>query len=180
MKEKMIKGAEFKVGTNNLKVLDTPKDKPMKVELRNDNGDRGQAQIQMYKPGKKGATVLITRSSGESFEVVQTIAEEFVEIFLDAFLKGLVKGEEEFKHYSKIEEDSVTHNQFGCECCAKMFKTKHGLGIHLAWHKKKDIKDNSSKESEPEKQNIQSFVRKSVQQSICELCLIFSAITLDS
>ena len=41
---------------------------------------------------KKGATLLITRSSGESFEVVQTIAEEFIEIFLDAFLKGLVKG----------------------------------------------------------------------------------------
>ena len=31
MKEKMIKGAEFKVKTKYLKVLDTPKYKPMKV-----------------------------------------------------------------------------------------------------------------------------------------------------
>ena len=53
LKEKLVKGSEFKVKGNCLRVKETPKGKPMKVELSNEGGDKGEAQIQMYKPGKK-------------------------------------------------------------------------------------------------------------------------------
>ena len=49
----------------------------MKVELSNQGGEKELAQIQMYKPGKKGATILLTRSKGDIFEVVQIIAESY-------------------------------------------------------------------------------------------------------
>ena len=54
LRENLIKDAEFKVNKNHLKVTATPKGKPMKVEVTKSDGEKGHAQIQMYKPGKKG------------------------------------------------------------------------------------------------------------------------------
>ena len=71
LREKFTRGSEFKFKEFNLKIIETSKGKPMKVELSNQGGEKELAQIQMYKPGKKGATILLTRSKGESFEVVQ-------------------------------------------------------------------------------------------------------------
>ena len=55
----------------------------MKVELTNDTGEKGRAKIQMYNPGKKGATLLVTKSTGEGFETVKAIAEDFIEFFFE-------------------------------------------------------------------------------------------------
>ena len=94
LRSKMVQGAEFKVNDNELKIKATPKNKPMKVELTNSIGEKGKAQIQMYNPGEKGATLLITKASGEGFDTVRKIADEFMEKFLNILLKGLITGED--------------------------------------------------------------------------------------
>ena len=47
----------------------------------------------MYNPGKKVATLLVIKSSGEA------TADKFIEKILNILLKGLMKGEEEMKRY---------------------------------------------------------------------------------
>ena len=178
LREKMVQGAEFQVKKNHLKITNAPKGKPMKVEITNEEGEKGQAQIQMYKPGKRGATVLITRSSGESFEVVETVADEFIEVFLDAFLKGLIKGEEEMEKYIKSAKADKVSESFKCDICEKGFSSKQGLRVHSSWHirkdKPKDEKPNDEKPTDEKPKDVKpkehTFIRKSLQQSICELC----------
>ena len=133
----MVQGAEFIVNGIELKIKNTPKNKPMKVEVKSKEGELGKAQIQMYNPGKKGATLLVTKSSGEGFDVVKTIADVFIEMFLNVHLKGLIKGEEEMKQYIRSENKCKGTDSFKCDKCEKSFSTKHGLSIHLAWHTKK-------------------------------------------
>ena len=99
LREKMVQGAEFIVNGIELKIKNTPKNKPMKVEVKSKEGELGKAQIQMYNPGKKGATLLVTKSSGEGFDVVKTIADVFIEFCFNVHLKDLIKGEEEMKQY---------------------------------------------------------------------------------
>ena len=164
LRSKMIQGTEFKVKENKLKIKATPKNKPMKVELTNDKGEKGMAQIQMYNPEKKGATVLITKSSGEDFETVRTIADVFIEKFLSILLKGLITGEEEIMEYIMEPTDVKNPECFMCEKCEKGFTTNHGLKIHNAWHTK-----NANKE-EGQMPNDISFIPKTIQNSTCEWC----------
>ena len=108
LKEKMVKGAKFNVKKSCLRIKETPVGKPMKVELVSELGEKGEAQIQMYKPGKKGATVLVIRTKGDNFEVVQTVANDFIEMFLGALMKGLIKGEAEMDKYirnNKVQKE---------------------------------------------------------------------------
>ena len=74
---------------------------------------------------KKGATILITRSKGDSFKVIETIAEKFIEVFLKAFLKGLIKGEEEIKKY-EVQARNIKIEKLDCEKCDRKFTTKQG------------------------------------------------------
>ena len=136
MREKFTQASEFKINKFNLKIIETPKGKPMTVELSNQGGEEELAQIQMYKPGKKGATILLTRSKGEIFEVVQIIADNFIEVVLKAFLKGSIKGDEEMKDYEK-QGIILDNNIFDCDKCDRKFSTHHGLPIHTAWHTKR-------------------------------------------
>ena len=169
LREKFTQGSEFKIKEVNLKVKETPKGKPMKLELSTEGGEKELAQIQMYNPAKKGATILLTRSKGDSFEAVQIIADNFIEVFLKALLKGLVKGDEEMKDYErqgKILEKDI----FDCDKCDRKFPTNHGLAIHTAWHTKRaktDISDLPVKHTVEPKQVI---VPKVLQQSKCENC----------
>ena len=95
----MVQGSELKVNGTELRIKNTPKNNPMKVEIKSKEGETGKAQIQMYNPGKKGATLLITKASGEGFDVVKTIADQFIETFLNIYMKGMIKGEDEMKKY---------------------------------------------------------------------------------
>ena len=170
LREKMVKGAEFKVKTDCLKIKENPKGKPMKVELSNDNEVKGQAQIQMYKPGKKGATILITRSKGDSFDVVQTIATDFIETFLDALLRGVVEGEAEINVYTTKDATQKEEDIHSCDICARTFLTKHGLNIHMAWHTKRDT-DITSKITELKTNTSNNSINpKKMHHSVCEIC----------
>ena len=145
LRENLVKGAAFRVKDNHLKVTATPKGKPMKVQLTKVCGEKGHAQLQMYKPGKKGATILITRSKGDTFNDVKIIAEEFIETFLGAYLKGNITGEKILKEHrvSDQEDNKPGILAFKCEKCDKSFLTKQGSGIHAAWHiRKENIKKN--------------------------------------
>ena len=121
----------------------------------------------MYKPGKKGATILITRSKGESFEVVETVADIFVQPFLNVFLKGNIKGEKEMQQY-EIHQVTSKHQSFQCDKCEREFTTKHGLGIHLAWHTKNQKIDFLCKPDIPAQKP--TCEQGKLQKSKCEMC----------
>ena len=170
LKSKMIEGTEFTVNGCKLKIKATPKNKPMKVELTNQMGEKGKAQIQMYNPGKKGATLLVTKSAGEGFETVKLIADDFIEMFLNILLKGLITGEEEFRQYITVKPDIKESEMFRCEKCEKSFTTNHGLKIHSAWHTRNALAQDNHHEAAT------SFITKNLQNSTCEWCgELFSA-----
>ena len=75
----------------------------MKVEIKYKDGDTGKAQVQMYNPGRKSATLLVTKASGDGFNVVKTVSDDFIEKFLNLLMKGRVQGEEEMKRYIQIK-----------------------------------------------------------------------------
>ena len=164
LRSKMVEGAEFKVNEYELKIKATPKNKPIKVELTNKNGDKGNAQVQMYNPGKKGATLLITKSSGEDFDNVRTIADEFMEKFLNILLRGLITGESEITEYSVVKTEMKEVECFKCEKCDKSFTINRGLKIHSAWHTRNNVKQDSQS---PE---VTSFIPQTFQSCTCEWC----------
>ena len=167
LREKMAQGAEFKVNGTEMKIKSTPKQKPMKVEVTTKDGVTGQAQLQMHTPGKKGATVQITRASKEGFDTVKIVANEFIETFLNILLKGLITGEEDMKEYIKISKEE----KFKCDKCEKDFSTNHGLKIHLSWHTKNKVTKEKD-EQRPINRNSPSlsFTQKTNERSICEWC----------
>ena len=73
----------------------------------------------MYNPGKKVATLLLTKASGEEFEVVKATADEFIEKFLNKFMKGLVKGEEKMKSNIPIKPEGKDCGKLKCDKCEK-------------------------------------------------------------
>ena len=143
----------------------------MKVELSKEGEGKELAQIQMYKPGKKGATILLTSSKGDSFEVVKIIADKFIEVFLKAFLKGLIKGDTEMKTY-EVHQESILKNVFDCDNCDRKFSTKQGLGTHMAWHTKKTKAETPSQPDVPvtQTETKQISFQKTLQQSKCMEC----------
>ena len=171
LREKMIQGAEFRVKEFKLKIKSTPKQKPMQVEVTEDNGEKGRAQIQMYTPGKKGATVRITRASKEGFETVKVVADEFIETFLVIFLKGLIKGEEEIKKHILTLKEEKNDGNFRCDKCDKWCAGKQGLKVHLSWHiRNPNTQMNGDKISSNKKAVKVSFIEKTLQTSFCEYC----------
>ena len=154
-----------------LKVKSTPRNKPMKVEIKYKDGDTGKAQVQMYNPGRKGATLLVTKASGEGFNVVKTVSDEFIEKFLNLLMKGLVKGEEEMKRYIQTKSEVKDSDIFKCDKCEKGFSTKHGLSIHSAWHTKNNFKKNQDSQiSANSKPADTPLTENKLQSSMCEWC----------
>ena len=169
LKEKITQGAEFKVKDSKLKILSTPKQKPMQVEVSDENGEKNRAQIQMYTPGKRGATVRITRASKEGFETVKIVADEFIETFLNIYLKGLIKGEEEMKKYIITRKEEKKAELFMCDKCEKRCASKQGLRVHLSWHIRNTNNTINVDKSSKNKKQV-SFVQTIEQFSSCEWC----------
>ena len=101
---------------------------------------------------EKRANIQITRSKGDSFKVVYTIAEKFIEVFLKAFLKGPIKVEEDLKNY-EVPDKIIKNEEFDCDKCDRRFITKQGLRIHMAQHTKKFKADITLEPNIPVKQN---------------------------
>ena len=85
----------------------------------------------MYKPVKKEPLSWLHIKKG-SFQGVETIAYNFIEVFLNALLKGLMKGEDSMKNYEAHADKSISMEIFNWDKCEKTFITKQGLVIHTA------------------------------------------------
>ena len=66
---------------------------------------------------------MITRSKGDQFDDVQMIAEDFIQTFIDAYLKGNINGENKMKEHKFSDQDDTKNviPLFKCAKCEKVF-----------------------------------------------------------
>ena len=83
----------------------------------------------MYNPGKKGATILVTRHSGDDYKFVKVVADKIIRPLLISLMSGL---DGEKLAMEMFERQDTEVGQSKCNICDKMFKNKQGLTLHTS------------------------------------------------
>ena len=69
------KGAKMCVNDRKIRILDNPKNKPIKVEIQPVKGPIGKANVKIYDVNRKGvATIMVQKVSGGELVHMRTIA----------------------------------------------------------------------------------------------------------
>ena len=97
-------------------VIDTPKNKPIKIEIRKKNGVSGKVNLKIYDVnGKGGATMMVQKVSGGNFAYVRTLGLDILKCLIDGVIAGKI-------------QDCKTHP---CEKCEKRCLTLQELNLHV-------------------------------------------------
>ena len=136
----MINGVE-------IAIIDTPKNRPVLVEVKPKTGISGKANIRVFEVNNKGGgTIMITKISGTRFEFAKELAFNVIRYMLDEMISGGMKPED-VKHLRKKKPvDTITPESSSvlvqCEVCEKRFVNMQGMRLHLTrMHKNVQIED---------------------------------------
>ena len=130
------KEKRYFVNGRELRILDNAKNKPTKVEIKPLKGPSGKVNIKIYSVNAKGsATMMVSKVSDGGLSHVKALAFKVVKYILDGYIDGEINDKEEFQKNpngvgAKIGD--LTDESLDCDSCAKTFKTKHGMNIHIA------------------------------------------------
>ena len=112
-----------------LKVVEIPKEKgcvKANIELISKVLGSGIATCKLWTPGKKGATIQISRIKGQSFKSVKTLADSILTIIEDPINYPEIK-----KKHNKDTSDESSEIAVKCTFCEKICKNKIGYNIHI-------------------------------------------------
>ena len=144
------KGEEVEIDNIKLKTIDNPHEKGCVkaiVEVTKSEIIKGKAVLKIWNPSKKGGTIQITRSKGDSYECVETLQEAIVALLEDSRTDSNQYFKEKLVHASKtgegnlakrlktpkqIEVDglSITKKAYKCDECSIVRATKKTLNNH--------------------------------------------------
>ena len=127
------KGDKFVINDIELRISDTPKNKPITIEVKPKGGLTGGANLKMYDINNRGgATIHITRVSGGDMLHVTTLARNVIKYLLDNIISGSIT-EDIIQSYSKVSEIRLKEcSDKSCDMCDKVCPTEHGLKLHKA------------------------------------------------
>ena len=80
------KGAEYTVNKRKIKVLDNPKEKgciKSEVEVTTAKGERGIVTLKFWAPGKKGATIQVSKTKGTTIKFCKTMTNKVLKYLLE-------------------------------------------------------------------------------------------------
>ena len=134
------KGMIYYINGNQLKILDNPKNKPIKVDIKPQKGPSGKANIKIYNVNNKGyATIVISKVSDGTLQDVKTLSFKIIKYMIDGMIDNEISKTdlENFKIHPNGDHGNTNDlDERPCEKCGKTFKTKNGLAIHIQKHVK--------------------------------------------
>ena len=126
-----IKGERFIITGIEMSISDTPKNKPINIEIKPLQGLTGKVHLKIYDiNGRGGATIMITKVSGGDLIHVKTLAFKVIKFLLD----GIITGDITDKNVECFKKKTVAKNQkpneFACDFVETVFPSKKGLMEH--------------------------------------------------
>ena len=126
------KGQSYVVNNVLLRIVDNPKNKPIKVEVKVSNGASGKVNVKIYNVNKNGqATMLVQKTSQGEISHVKTLAFKVCKYILDGTIDGVISSQdiEKMRKNEKMGDKKGGVSRF-CDICEMSFKTQEGLKIH--------------------------------------------------
>ena len=130
-------------------VIDTPRNKPTKIEIKYKNGVSGRVNLKIFDVNSKGgATMMVQKVSGGNFAQVKSLGIDIIKHLIDEVIEGKIeeKDIENFKRKRslKIRKTESVHRseckKYSCDTCDKAFSTMQGLNLHNGHIHKTDRK----------------------------------------
>ena len=123
-----VKGEQFHINGVDLTVADTPKNKPISMEVKDKGGLTGKANLKIYEVNMRGsATIMVTKISGGEMSHVKVLAYSVIKFLLNKIISGNISNESilkfKTKTLKKVEEK--------CSVCGLSFTTANGLRLHI-------------------------------------------------
>ena len=135
-------------------VIDTPKNKPTKIEIKRKNGVIGKVNLKVYDVnGKGGATMMVQKVSGQDFAHVKTLGIDILKTLIDGVIEGKIQ-EKDIENLKRKRSQkmcrgssvnvnrSTEYKKYPCEYCEKGFSTLQGLNLHIGYIHKTEMKFN--------------------------------------
>ena len=173
-----IKGIRYKVNEREIRILDNPKSKPIKVEVTPLKGPSGTVNVNIYnKNGKGFATIMITKLRNSEMIHVKVLAFKVIKYLIDGILDGEIS-ESDIEKMKQEPGKYDDNSDLVCQICAKVFKTRQGLKMHITrLHiheenvRKNSLVINSREDNDKSCKNCKfSFMNKSLKKIHEEKC----------
>ena len=135
------KGDRFLKNGVEMTILDTPKNKPIKVEIKLKNGISGKANLKIFEINRNGgATMMVQKVSGGDFLHVKTLGLKVLKHIIDGVIDGKITEKDvdsckrkvsrraELGKTKSLNRECKSHL---CQSCEKTFTTLQGLNLHV-------------------------------------------------
>ena len=123
-----------------MSVIDTPKNKPTKIEIKYKNGVSGRVNLKIFDVNSKGgATMMVQKVSGGNFSHVKSLGIDIIKYMIDGVIEGKIQ-EKDIENFKRKRSQKINKNEsvqrseckkYLCDTCDKGFSTKQGLNLHI-------------------------------------------------
>ena len=140
------KGAKFSINERQIRIVDNPKNKPIKIEVKPAKGPVGKVNITIFDANKSGsATIMITKTKDAELIHVKTLAFKIVKYLLDGIIDGEIKESDLDSYREEFVKSGKSEEQLFCKVCEKTFKSKTGFKLHKTRVHRKDEQNKCKK-----------------------------------
>ena len=127
-----IRGQKYNINGIDIRVVDLPKNKLIKIEVKSKVGMSGKVNLNIYEVNNRGgATMMIQKVSGGTFDHVKIFGVRVMKFLIDGLIKGNIKEDCMEKFKIKIDEAAVVKELKKCYKCEKNFQTEQALKRHV-------------------------------------------------
>ena len=126
------RGQKYIINGTDIRIVDLPKNKLIKVEVKNKGGMSGKVNLNIYEVNTRGgATIMIQKVSGGGFEHVKIFGLKVLKFLIDGIINGSIKEKSMESFKIKTELKAEVNELKQCEKCTKSFGTDQGLKLHI-------------------------------------------------
>ena len=126
------KGDRFLINGIEIGISDTPKNKPINVEVKPRAGMSGKVNLTIFDVNNRGgATIMVSKIRGGDPRHARILGIEVVKYFLDGVIEGTIKENDVAKYKMKNPKVLERQTKIVCEQCEKGFVTEQGLKTHI-------------------------------------------------
>ena len=124
------KGNRLTINGVDIAIMDTPKNKPIVIEIKAKNELSGKANLKFYEANKKGiSTVMITKVSGSEFSHAKILAVKVIKYLIDDIVVGKLNANDIERLKKSINLNSKVS---GCVVCGYSSQSLKDLQIHMS------------------------------------------------